>query len=338
MGTTRPTSDAPTAGELRRRYAEERDKRLRSDGNDQYVEVTGVFADYVRDPYVEPEPREAIIDDPHDPASGATFVFVGGGFAGLLTCARLAEAGITDIRLIEKGGDVGGTWYWNRYPGAQCDTAAMVYLPLLEETGHMPSEKYTKGPEILEHSRRIARRYDLYDSALLSTEVTDLTWDDETDPNEPRWVIRTNRGDVLRARFVAVGTGPLHRPKLPGIPGIESFAGESFHTSRWDYDVTGGSPDGDLMTGLASGWASSGPGRPPCSAFPTSGERSTSSSGRMGSGARSRCSNERRRRSTCAPTTRSTPSGSPGSCPAGSPSGCGTSPCCRPAVSPTTTS
>ena len=240
-----------TAEELQRKYAEERDKRLRADGNDQYVEVTGVFADYVTDPYVAPEPRAAIVDDPADPSSGVTFAFIGGGFAGLLTCARLAEAGVTDIRMIEKGGDVGGTWYWNRYPGAQCDTAAMVYLPLLEETGHMPSEKYTKGPEILEHSRRIARHFGLYDHAVFSTEVTDLEWDDRSDPDHPKWVIRTDRGDVMRAQFVAMGTGPLHRPKLPGIPGIETYAGHSFHTSRWDYEYTGGDPDGGLMTGLA---------------------------------------------------------------------------------------
>jgi len=244
------TASSTRSDELRRKYRLERDKRLRVDGNDQYVEVTGVFADYAVDPYVEPTERPPIIDDPDDPDSGVTVAFIGGGFAGLLTCARLIEAGLTDIRLIEKGGDVGGTWYWNRYPGAQCDTAAMVYLPLLEETGHMPSEKYTKGPEILEHSQRIAHQYGLYDHGLFSTEVTELRWDDEHDPEHPKWVIRTNRGDVMRAKHVAVGTGPLHRPKLPGIPGIETFGGACFHTSRWNYGITGGSPDGELMTGL----------------------------------------------------------------------------------------
>ncbi len=245
------TSDAAPAidaAALRRKYAEERDKRLRPDGNEQYIEVTGIFADYVEDPYIAPEPRDPIID-PVD--GGVTFAFIGGGFAGLLTCAQLKQAGVGGVRLIEKGGDVGGTWYWNRYPGAQCDTAAMVYLPLLEETGHVPTEKYTHGPEILEHSRRIAQQYDLYDDACLSTEVTDLDWDDDA----CRWVIRTNRGDEMRAKYVAIGTGPLHRPKLPGIPGIETYAGESFHTSRWDYGITGGSPEeietGGLLTGLA---------------------------------------------------------------------------------------
>jgi cation diffusion facilitator CzcD-associated flavoprotein CzcO len=222
------------------KYLAERDKRLRPDGNDQYIEITGEFADYSKDPYIEPAPREPRTDE-------VTFAFIGGGFAGLVTGARLKQAGIDDVCLIEKGGDVGGTWYWNRYPGAQCDTTALVYLPLLEETGHMPSEKYTHGPEILEHCRRIARHFDLYQGALLSTEVTDLAWDDESS----RWIISTNRGDRLRAKYVAMGTGPLHRPKLPGIEGITSYAGHSFHTSRWDYAYTGGTPDGALLSGLA---------------------------------------------------------------------------------------
>jgi len=128
-----------------------------------------------------------------------------------------------------------------------CDTAAFIYMPLLEETGHMPSSKYVKAPEILEHCQRIGKQFDLYDNAVFSTEVTELEWDDSAS----NWIIHTNRGDEMRAKYVAMGTGPLHRPKLPGIPGIESFAGHSFHTSRWDYDYTGGSPTGEIMSGLA---------------------------------------------------------------------------------------
>ncbi len=225
---------------LREKYRAERDKRLRTDGNEQYVEPVGKFAHYLADPYVEPTPREPLFDD-------VTVAFIGGGFAGLVTGARLKQAGIDDVRIIEKGGDFGGTWYWNRYPGAQCDTAAFVYLPLLEETGHMPTEKYTRAPEILEHCRRIADHFDLYDNACLSTEVTDLAWDDDAQ----RWIITTNRGDEIRAQFVAMGTGPLHRPKLPGIPGIESYRGHSFHTSRWDYDYTGGDPAGAPLDKLS---------------------------------------------------------------------------------------
>jgi len=153
------------------KYIAERDKRLRADGNAQYLRIDGQLAHYKKDPYAEPINREALFDH-------VTFAFVGGGIAGLVTGARLVEAGITDVRIVEKGGDFGGTWYWNRYPGAQCDTASMVYIPLLEETGHMPSEKYAHGPEILEQCRRIGRKFSLYDNALFQTEVTGLAWDE----------------------------------------------------------------------------------------------------------------------------------------------------------------
>ncbi len=226
--------------EVLARYRAERDKRLRPDGNDQYVEVSGTFAHYVDDPYVPRTEREPI-------QAEVTVALVGGGFSGLITGARLAEAGIRDVRIIEKGGDVGGTWYWNRYPGVQCDTHSFVYMPLLEETGHMPSEKYAHGPEILEHCRRIAEQYGLYDGALLHTQVDGVEWDE----SRSRWRVSTDRGDELLARFVVWGTGPLHRPKLPGIPGLATFAGHSFHTSRWDYDYTGGDPDGAPMDRLA---------------------------------------------------------------------------------------
>jgi cyclohexanone monooxygenase len=194
------------------------------------------------------------LDDPYTPVverapktDHVQFAFIGGGFAGLATGARLVEAGITDVRIIEKGGDFGGTWYWNRYPGAQCDTASMIYMPLLEETGHMPSEKYAHAPEILAHSQRIGRHYKLYDNALFHTQVSSLTWQDD----DSCWRITTNRGDDFTAQYIGLGTGPLHIPKLPGIPGIESFKGHSFHTSRWDYAYTGGDPEGAPMTRLA---------------------------------------------------------------------------------------
>ncbi len=216
---------------LRQKYMEERNKRLRADGNDQYVQVKDQLAHYLDDPYTPITARAPKTDH-------VTFAFIGGGFAGLATSARLSEAGVTDIRIIEKGGDFGGTWYWNRYPGAQCDTASLVYMPLLEETGHMPSEKYAHAPEILEHCRRIGKQYGLYDNALFHTEVTSLEWDEAGS----RWVIHTNCGDAFTAQFIGLGTGPLHVPKLPGIAGIEAFKGHSFHTSRWDYDYTGGDP------------------------------------------------------------------------------------------------
>ncbi|MCA6121057.1 NAD(P)/FAD-dependent oxidoreductase [Bradyrhizobium sp. WSM 1704] len=226
--------------QLRQKYIVERNKRLRPDGNDQYLQIKGQLAHYLDDPYTPVTARAPKTDH-------VTFAFIGGGFAGLATAARLTEAGIRDVRIVEKGGDFGGTWYWNRYPGAQCDTASMVYMPLLEETGHMPSEKYAHAPEILAHCQRIGKHFGLYDNALFHTEVTSLDWDDA----QSRWMIRTARGDAFTAQYVGIGTGPLHVPKLPGIPGLEDFKGHSFHTSRWDYSYTGGDPSGALMDRLA---------------------------------------------------------------------------------------
>jgi cyclohexanone monooxygenase len=224
---------------LRAKYREERDKRVRADGNDQYVEVKGEFAEFVEDPYVEPGfTREPLEDE-------VEVLVIGGGFGGLLATARLREAGIDDVRLIEKGGDFGGTWYWNRYPGAQCDIESYIYLPLLEELGYVPKEKYSHAPEILAHSQAIGRKYDLYRNACFQTEVTEMRWEEDS----ARWIVSTNRCDRMKARFVCMSNGPLNRPKLPGIPGIQTFRGHTFHTSRWDYAYTGGDSSGGL-TGL----------------------------------------------------------------------------------------
>jgi cyclohexanone monooxygenase len=242
---TRETA-APSADDLgfdpealKARYKAERDKRLRAEGNAQYREIGGAFSHYADDPYVAPGFKRAALSD------SVEVLVVGGGFGGLLAGARLREAGVTDIRIVEKGGDFGGTWYWNRYPGAACDIESYIYLPLLEEVGYLPVEKYSRAPEILEYSRRIGRHFGLYENALFQTEVTGMRWDEAVS----RWIVSTNRGDAIGARFVVMANGPLHRPKLPGIPGVETFRNHSFHTSRWDYAYTGGDSNGGL-TGL----------------------------------------------------------------------------------------
>ncbi len=225
---------------LRAKYRAERDRRLRPDASAQYVEPAGDFRHYVDDPYVEPGfTREPLTD-------AVDVVVIGGGFGGLLAAARLREAGVRDIRIIEKGGDFGGAWYWNRYPGAQCDIESYIYLPLLEETGFIPKEKYSFAAEIRAHARRIGETYDLYRHACFQTEIAALRWLED----EKRWLVTTNRDDAMTARHVVMSNGPLNRPKLPGIPGIARFEGHSFHTSRWDYAYTGGNSDGNL-TGLA---------------------------------------------------------------------------------------
>lgn len=224
---------------LREKYRAERDKRLRVDGNEQYQEVTGDFSRYVDDPYVEQGYGRAPLADEVD------CIVVGGGFGGLLTGARLTEAGVKRVRIIEKGGDFGGTWYWNRYPGAACDVESYVYLPLCEELNFVPKEKYTHAPEILAHSRAIGEKFNLYEYACFQTEVEGMEWDEDN----KLWTVFTNRGDKMRAQYVCMANGPLNRPKLPGIPGISEYQGHTFHTSRWDYGYTGGGPDGNL-TGL----------------------------------------------------------------------------------------
>ena len=221
---------------LRDKYRVERDKRLREDANDQYNEIKGEFSNFIEDPYITMDiDREPFTDE-------VEVAIIGGGFGGLIAGARLSELGFEDIRIIEKGGDFGGTWYWNRYPGAACDTEAYIYLPLLEELDYVPSQKYAHAPEILSHSKNIAEKYGLYENACLQTEVTGMQWD----ALASRWVIQTNRQDRFKAKFVIMSNGPLHRPKLPGIEGINSFSGHTFHTSRWDYEYTGGDSNGAL--------------------------------------------------------------------------------------------
>jgi cyclohexanone monooxygenase len=221
---------------LREKYREERERRLRTDGNDQYLQVTGELARFVDDPHTHEGPsREPLFDE-------VEVAVIGAGFGGLLTAVRLREQGVESIRVIDSAADFGGTWYWNRYPGVACDIESYIYLPLLEETGYIPKQKYASGAEILEHTHRIARKYDLYRDACLQTRVSELRWDDEA----ARWIITTNRGDRMRAHFVVMALGVLNRPKLPGIPGIETFEGHAFHTSRWDYQYTGGNADGNL--------------------------------------------------------------------------------------------
>jgi cyclohexanone monooxygenase len=226
--------------DMRRKYREERDKRLREDGNDQYIEVKGEFAHFLDDPYAEPGfEREPLEDE-------VEVLVIGGGFGGLLAGARLRQAGVEDIRIIDPASDFGGTWYWNRYPGIACDVESYTYLPLPEEVGYVAKEKYAFGREIQEHSQAIARRFDLYRDVCFQTRVEELRWDED----DARWIVSTHRGDRMKAHYLCLATGPLNRPKLPGVPGIEDFEGHSFHASRWDYAYTGGDSEGNL-TGLS---------------------------------------------------------------------------------------
>lgn len=222
--------------EMRRKYDFERDRRVRTDGAKQYQDVTGQFEHYNEDPHITEKITRAPVKETVE------VVILGAGFGGMYMSARLREMGIDDFRIIERAGDFGGTWYWNRYPGAQCDVESYIYLPLLEETGYMPKEKYSFQPEILEHAQRIGNHFDLYSRAYFQTQATELRWNE----SDMHWMVKTDRGDEIQARYIIVSSGSLNRPKLPGLPGIEKFKGHTFHTSRWDYDYTGGSSTGGL--------------------------------------------------------------------------------------------
>jgi cyclohexanone monooxygenase len=231
---------APTdLDQTREKYRQERAKRVGGD-RDATLELTGDLAHYLQDPYRPARPRAAVGD-------AVDVTIVGGGFGGLLCGAMLRGGpfGQGRVRVIDRAGDFGGVWYWNRYPGAQCDIESYIYLPLLEETGTIPTEKYAHAPEIFDHARTLGRHYDLYDLALFHTSVTGATWHEA----ERQWEVATDRGDRFMSRYLILAIGSLDKVKLPAIPGAEDFAGHSFHTSRWDYEYTGGRRTGQL-TGL----------------------------------------------------------------------------------------
>ncbi|KAF2865685.1 hypothetical protein BDV95DRAFT_506755 [Massariosphaeria phaeospora] len=223
--------------ELKKKYRAERDKRLaRGQGVEQYTLLDGPLSHYLEDPWTKAGEQREPIEESVD------VVIVGGGFGAQSVAVRLVQAGVTNFRIVEKGGDFGGVWYWNRYPGAQCDTESYIYMPLLEEVGYMPSKKYAGTEELMRYSRMIGERFKLYDRALFQTEVKSHRWNE----GSGAWTTSTSRGDTITSKFIVQAVGLLHRPKLPGVEGIEVFRGHSFHSSRWDFGYTGGNPSGNL--------------------------------------------------------------------------------------------
>lgn len=228
--TTTPSPDTIDFTALRDKYRVERERRLRKEGQAQYVRPSGSFVpDYSVDPYKAVVPRDALDED-------IDAIVLGAGWGGIMAGHYLVKQGVTNFRNIDTAGDFGGVWYWNQYPGVQCDNDAYCYLPFLEEMGFMPSKKFSDGHEIQAYAKSIAVRGGFAEQALFHTQVTSVVWDDAT----ARWHISTNRGDAIRARFVITASGVLNMPKLPAVKGIEKFKGKIFHTSRWDYDYTGG--------------------------------------------------------------------------------------------------
>ncbi len=234
---------------VRAKYLAERDRRLvegRSDIRD--LQQDAEFSRYRDDPFTRVVERGPVDDE-------VDVVIVGGGIAGVLAGANLRMAGIERIRIVDQAGGVGGTWYWNRYPGVMCDVESYMYIPMLEEFDYIPTRRYASGDEIRNHLQRIADRYRLEDDALFHTGVTRAEWQED----EGRWLVHTDRGDSIRCRWYVLAVGILNLMKLPAIAGMEDFEGRSFHTARWDYEFTGGSIDepltklGDKVVALGTG-------------------------------------------------------------------------------------
>ena len=221
---------------LHAKYIEERDKRLER-GDRTYIKIRDDFSHYTDDPHSKADfTRDPVFDE-------VKVCLIGAGFGSLVMGAHLRRTGFDDIRLVDTAGDVGGTWYWNRYPGAACDTEGYVYVPMLEDTGTMLQTKYAYQPEILAQANRIADEYELRRNGLFQTAVTGMEWDESAQ----KWTISTDRGDKFKAQYVVMANGPINRPKLPGIAGINDFEGHTFHTCRWDYGYTGGDTTGGLV-------------------------------------------------------------------------------------------
>lgn len=238
------------------RYEEERTERLRSDGNAQFIEIakSAQYARFADDPWADPaavQPLQAMFPDDR-----CEMLIVGAGWGGIQNAVRMIESGIPaeDIRIIDPAGGFGGTWYWNRYPGLMCDIESYSYLPYLEETGYVPKHRYSQGEEIREYVNLVAQKWGLMDCAVFQTQAQKIVWDED----DKEWVvdlIQRRKGQPpetlqIRSRFVTIAAGVLNWPKLPNIPGILDYQGDMFHSARWAYDVTGGSPKNPSLTRL----------------------------------------------------------------------------------------
>jgi cation diffusion facilitator CzcD-associated flavoprotein CzcO len=161
-------------------------------------------------------------------------IVVGVGFSGLYLVYRLRELGFT-VQAIEAGDDVGGTWYWNRYPGARCDIESMTYSYSWSEELEQEwtwSERYAAQPEILRYLNHVADRFDLRRHIRFGTRVTAAAFDEQ----KTCWAVTTDAGDVLRAAFLIMATGCLSVPRLPDIRGLDRFEGETYHTALWPHE------------------------------------------------------------------------------------------------------
>ena len=247
--------------EVRQKYAKEANKRLRSEGAAQFLPLNEAIEDRLHslldDPWADHSRLNARLSPIRDQQIIPFFV-LGAGYGGLLYTVNLIESGAStpeDIRIVDAAGGFGGTWYWHRYPGLHCDLESYCYLPLLEETGYIPTQKYAPAAEIRRHAERIAKRWKLEDKTLFRSDVQRVEWDDIDELWTISLVERRGPGveaisRKVKAETVYLAAGVLTKPQVPKIPGLLSYKGEIFHTSRFDYEVTGGSQEDQTLNKL----------------------------------------------------------------------------------------
>lgn len=247
----------PDRADLDAQYAQERDKRLRPDGMQQYTRLPSEEdKPFAHDPWIGQAQQQDAQQEasPLRDGDNIQFLIIGAGHVVLLAGGRLVEAGFSakGMCLVDVAGGFGGTWYWNRYPGLQCDVESYIYMPFLEETGFVPTHKYASGEEIRQHCERVASHFGL--RAQLSTRVLSATWDDE----RRRWVVRMRRvhGDgeemTVFAQFVIPASTLFTAPRMPKLAGFDDLRTNIpvFHTARWDFTCTGGSPTDATLSKL----------------------------------------------------------------------------------------
>ncbi|KAL2274240.1 hypothetical protein FJTKL_03587 [Diaporthe vaccinii] len=229
-----------------KRYVTEAVRRKRADGMAQFQVLADSDDDRLRhlsdDPWADHaalDARPALIS----PGDRVKFLIMGAGIGGILNAVRLIQAGFSadQIRIVEIGGGIGGTWYWNRYPGLHCDVEAYIYMPLLEETGYMPSKKYAPAVEIRHHLEAVAKKFGLESQIVYRSRVDGLQWDesarawnfDITASSGPKGQKKTTIR--AQAEFVSLAVGLFPHPQYPQIPGLSSFKGDMF--PRWPYTI-----------------------------------------------------------------------------------------------------
>ncbi|KAG8156549.1 hypothetical protein KVR01_013653 [Diaporthe batatas] len=245
--------------DLKQKYDAERDKRVRRDNVDQFVDFWAPeLKDLDKDPFIDYDALEAKGLPPQvQSGEDLTLLVIGAAHTGIYSAARAIEAGIPKEKIlcVDNAGGFGGTWYWNRYPGVMCDVEGYCYLPLLDETMYRPKHKYSYGAEIRGQDERAAAHYGI--TALFSTIVKKQVWDEAS----ARWIVsvvrergpgRESQEITLRAQFVMHAAGPFSKPHIPKLPGFDKFRANNqiLHSARWDWNLTGGTQERPEMVKL----------------------------------------------------------------------------------------